>query len=128
MAVLQPTTKMPADTDDHGPSTLSGYRIMWLIVLFDLPVGTRKQRSAATKFRQFLLDAGFEMSQFSVYFRHCAGKERAEALTREIESGLPASGKVHIVQITDRQYENIRTYMGRKAERSPQNPSQFTLF
>ena len=58
---------------------------MWLVVLFDLPVGTKKERKAATKFRQHLLDLGFEMSQFSVYFRFCAGKEQADAYERKIE-------------------------------------------
>ena len=62
------------------PAALSGYRIMWLFVLFDLPVGTKKERKAATKFRLSLLDMGFEMSQFSVYLKFCAGKEQGDAL------------------------------------------------
>lgn len=101
---------------------------MWLVVLFDLPVGTKKERKAATKFRQHLLDLGFEMSQFSVYFRFCAGKEQADAYERKIEQAMPSSGKIHILGITDKQYENIRTYRGRKRERSPENPNQFALF
>ena len=44
-----------------------------------------------------LLDLGFEMSQFSVYLKFCAGKEQAEALARQIEEAMPASGKVHLV-------------------------------
>jgi CRISPR-associated protein Cas2 len=110
------------------PPALSGYRIMWLAVMFDLPVGTKKERKAATRFRTKLLDLGFEMSQFSVYFRFCAGKEQAEAYERKIELAMPPSGKVHILAITDKQYENIRTYRGRKREQSPQNPNQFALF
>lgn len=110
------------------PEALSGYRIMWVFVLFDLPVGTKKERKAATKFRHSLLDLGFEMSQYSVYLKFCAGKEQAEALARQIEGGMPSSGKVHLVQITDKQYENIRTYRGRKREPSPKNPNQLALF
>lgn len=111
-----------------GPSALSGYRIVWVFVLFDLPVGTKKERKAATKFRHSLLDLGFEMSQFSVYLKFSAGKEQAEALARQVEQAMPPSGKVHLVQITDKQYENIRTYRGRKRERSPRNPDQLALF
>jgi CRISPR-associated protein Cas2 len=110
------------------PPALSGYRIMWLVVLFDLPVGTKKQRKAATGFRLKLLDLGFEMSQFSVYLRFCAGKEQAEAYERKIEQAMPSAGKVHIMAITDKQYENIRTYRGRKREQSQKNPDQFALF
>ena len=101
---------------------------MWLIVLFDLPVATKPQRSAATRFRHDLLDEGFEMSQYSVYLRHCAGKEQADALAGRIELAMPKEGKVHMIQITDRQYENIRTFRGRKREPSPRNPDQLVMF
>ena len=37
---------------------LSGYRIMWILVMFDLPTDTKPQRKAATDFRNFLLDEG----------------------------------------------------------------------
>ena len=47
---------------------LSGYRLMWIFVMFDLPVDTKEHAREATKFREFLLDEGFEMSQFSIYF------------------------------------------------------------
>ena len=112
---------------ESGPA-LSGYRIVWLIVLFDLPVATKPQRSAATRFRHDLLDEGFEMSQYSVYLRHCAGKEQADALARRIELVMPKEGKVHMIQITDKQYENIRTFRGRKREPSPRNPDQLVMF
>lgn len=115
--------------DGNGvPAALSGYRIMWLCVFFDLPVGTAKERKAATRFRLNLLDLGFEMTQYSVYLRFCAGKEQAESYERKIEQAMPSAGKVHILAITDKQYENIRTYSGRNRERSLKNPEQFALF
>ncbi len=107
---------------------LSGYRLMWMMVLFDLPVLTKKERKAATRFRKFLLDQGFEMSQFSVYLRFCAGKEQAEVYTRRVGENLPRTGKVHIVYFTDRQYENIVCFDGRKREPARENPSQYALF
>jgi CRISPR-associated protein Cas2 len=110
------------------PSALSGYRIMWMFVLFDLPVGTARERKAATRFRKDLLDLGFEMSQYSVYLKFCAGKEQGDALARRIEGLMPLAGKVHIVTITDKQYENIRTYRGRKREPNLRMPDQLALF
>ena len=95
---------------------LSGYRLMWMMVMFDLPVMTKPERSAATKFRQFLLDEGFEMSQFSIYLRFCAGKEQAEVYTKRVEKAVPRTGKVHIVYFTDKQYKNIVCFDGRKRE------------
>jgi CRISPR-associated protein Cas2 len=117
----------PATAGDRPPA-LSGYRIVWVFVLFDLPVGTKKERKAATKFRLSLLDLGFEMTQFSVYLKFCAGKEQAEAIARQVEDAMLGSGKVHLVSITDRQYENIRTYRGRKREPASKMPNQLALF
>ncbi len=110
------------------PPALSGYRIMWLLVMFDLPVGTKAERRRATQFRHALLDMGFEMSQFSNYLRYCAGKEAAEGYMAKIEAALPPSGKVHVLQITDKQYAKIRTFRGRDRERPRGNPDQLALF
>lgn len=101
---------------------------MWIAVLFDLPVMTKPERKAATKFRQFLLDEGFEMSQFSVYMRFVAGKEQAAAATRRIGLNVPKTGKVHILYFTDKQYENMVCFDGRIRERSRKNPEQYVMF
>lgn len=106
---------------------LSGYRLMWMMVLFDLPVGTKKERKAATRFRTFLLDQGFEMSQFSVYMRFCAGKEQVESHTARIRENLPRSGNIHIVSLTDKQYENTVCFHGRKRESDRKSPEQYLL-
>lgn len=107
---------------------LSGYRMMWLYVMFDLPVGSRAERKAATEFRHFLLDQGFEMAQFSVYLRFAESREAAEAHIARIGGVLPGKGKVHIVTITDKQYANARIFFGRKRERQHGIPSQLVLF
>ncbi len=107
---------------------LSGYRMMWLYVMFDLPVGSKAERKAAAKFRNFLLDHGFEMAQFSVYLRFAESKEAAEAHIGRIGGALPEKGKVHIVTITDKQYANARIFTGGKRERDGKNPDQFVLF
>lgn len=107
---------------------LSGYRLMWMMVLFDLPVVTREERKAATAFRNFLLDQGFEMAQYSVYLRFCAGKEQVEAYTRRIERNLPRAGKVHMLSFTDKQYESMVSFRGREVQPSARNPQQYVLF
>ena len=107
---------------------LSGYRLMWMLVMFDLPVLTKKERKDATKFRKFLLDQGFDMCQLSVYMRFCAGKEQTQVYTRRVEAALPPSGNVQIIYFTDKQYENIVSFSGPKRKPANKNPQQFTLF
>lgn len=111
-----------------GNTHYSGYQLMWILVMFDLPVGTKEESRAATKFREFLLDEGYEMSQFSIYARFCSGKEQYETYVRRIESHLPEKGDVHILAFTDRQYENIVRYSGQLRKRQRKNPSQLALF
>lgn len=113
---------------NSGATHLSGYRIMWMLVTFDLPVETKKQRHAATKFRQFLLDIGFEMSQLSNYLRFCASKEKFDASVRQIEQALPEWGDIYIFQFTDRQYENIVRFSDQARKKRKKNPEQLALF
>lgn len=107
---------------------LSGYRLMWMMVIFDLPVKTKKQRTSATGFRKFLLDQGFAMCQLSVYLRFCGGKEQATAYTRRVQGALPVEGAVQALYFTDKQYENIVSFQGRSRKARNKNPEQYALF
>ena len=107
---------------------LSAYRILWIQVIFDLPVTSKKERKRATNFRNALLDMGFSMVQFSVYQKYSVGKEIAEKYIKHVERNVPEDGKVHILTFTDKQYENIITFNGKKEKKNPKNPQQYELF
>jgi len=109
-------------------SLLSGYRILWIMALFDLPVLTKLERKRANKFRLFLLDEGFSMMQLSCYIRFTAGKEQAEAITRRIGRAVPSPGTVEVIWFTDKQYEGIHSFRGRATAARPGKPDQLTLF
>jgi CRISPR-associated protein Cas2 len=87
-------------------------RFMWLFVFFDLPVGTREQRRAASRFRNFLKDDGFMMLQFSVYARVCRGEDGTMKHIARVTRNLPTSGSVRALQVTDRQYGRMRLLLG----------------
>ena len=101
---------------------------MWVMVLFDLPTTKQEERRSYTQFRDFLLDNGFEMAQFSVYVRHTNGKDAIEAIIRKVEAAMPPEGKVDILQFTDKQYENIVCLRGARRADSPKNPEQLVMF
>ncbi|MFG6447511.1 CRISPR-associated endonuclease Cas2 [Roseateles sp. BYS180W] len=107
---------------------LTGYRLMWMMVMFDLPVVEKAQRRAATEFRNALLDMGFEMSQFSVYLRLCTSATQVDTYCRRVQSVLPQGGKVNILQFTDKQYERIISFRGQAKQPPPKTPDQFDLF
>lgn len=109
-------------------SSVSGYCIMWVWVLFDLPVGTKAERKAATKFRKDLQDLGFRMVQFSVYLRHAWSREKAESFSSMVEQCIPESGHVQILFFTDKQYAMSKVYSGpKKNTRQASKPQKYLL-
>ncbi len=107
---------------------LSGYRLMWVVVMFDLPVVEKAERKAATGFRNALLDMGFEMAQFSVYMRFCTSQMQIDTYCKRVEGALPEGGKVNILTFTDKQYERIVSYLGKARQSAKKSPDQFDLF
>ncbi|MDC7222290.1 MAG: CRISPR-associated endonuclease Cas2 [Spirochaetales bacterium] len=99
-----------------------------MIVFFDLPVVEKEDRKAASDFRNYLLDEGFSMGQFSVYYRLLSGKEAAESMVTRIKKQLPRDGKVDIVTITDKQYENMISFSGRELHKKKKTYQQYLQF
>jgi len=115
--------------NDRSFPQLSRYRIMWVWALFDLPVLTKTERKNATRFRNDLLDLGFQMAQFSVYLRHAYSKEKAESIAAKVGNCVPESGRVQILFFTDKQYQLSQSYHGRCVGKpAQQKPDQLTLF
>ena len=107
---------------------LSGYRILWVMALFDLPVLTPQQRKKANRFRHDLLNEGFTMMQLSCYIRFVAGKDQFEALAGRIGAITPAEGKVDLITFTDKQYGNVRSFRGAGTTHRPAKPEQLAFF
>ncbi|MCQ2192165.1 MAG: CRISPR-associated endonuclease Cas2 [Paludibacteraceae bacterium] len=106
----------------------SEYRVMWIMVFFDLPTETKLQVKAATEFRKKLLKDGFTMYQYSIYVRHCASRENAEVHTNRVKKILPQYGKISILVITDKQFGEIIQYTNKQPEQSTAPGQQLELF
>ena len=101
---------------------------MWVLVFFDLPTETKKDRKASALFRKNLIKDGFTMFQFSIYIRHCASQENAMVHIKRVKSFLPDYGQVGIMCITDKQFGNIQLFYGKK-QTEPESPGlQLELF
>ncbi|MDR3235054.1 MAG: CRISPR-associated endonuclease Cas2 [Planctomycetaceae bacterium] len=106
----------------------SGYKSMWLIAMFDLPVKTKKERKIYAGFRKSLLELGFSMIQFSVYVRFCGSEELAQKHRRTIRKALPEHGQVRVLTLTDRQFEKMENYVGKLLNPNENAPRQLTFF
>ena len=107
---------------------ISKYRVMWVMVLFDLPTETKKERKLAAKFRKDLLGDGFGMFQYSIYIRHCASVENSEVHVKRVKNMIPTTGKVCIMSITDKQFGEIQIFYGKKEKPPHPEPIQLELF
>ena len=81
---------------------LNAYRIMWVMVLYDLPTDTKENIKASNLFRKRLIDDGFSLFQFSMYIRHCPSRENAEVHIKRVKNILPKQGKVAIINFLNR--------------------------
>ena len=107
---------------------LNAYHIMWLFVMFDLPVLTKKERKDAALFRKNLEKDGFTMHQFSVYIRYCGSLESAQVHIKRVRSYTPGKGHVSVLSITDKQYSNIIHIWGAIEKKSRPTPLQLEFF
>ena len=106
------------------------FKMGWLVVAFDLPVGTKKQRKAATDFRNYLIDDGYQMMQFSVYVRACVSFARQETHIDRLKKNLPPEGSVRAIFVTRAQWDRSYVIQGSPAsEAEPEEmPEQIQLW
>ncbi len=107
---------------------VSGYKAMWVLVLFDLPVKTKKQRNRASNFRTHLVKDGFTMLQLSVYVRPCASQENANVHALRVKGMLPPEGQVRMLMLTDAQYGRQKVFWGKTDKPPEKQPQQLEFF
>ena len=92
---------------------ITGYRLMWVLAMFDLPTDTKRARKEYALFRKTLLGDGFTMMQYSVYARPCPSQENADVHVGRVERSLPPDGEVRVLVITDKQFERMMIFLGK---------------
>lgn len=107
---------------------LNIYRVMWVLVFYDLPTETKRDRKAAARFRKDIMEDGFTMFQFSIYVRNCASMDNARVHIRRVESFLPPHGKIGVMCITDKQFADMRIYFCQKPTKVLPEGQQLELF
>jgi CRISPR-associated protein Cas2 len=104
------------------------YRIMWVMVFFDLPTDTKKDRKIYSDFRKKMMKDGFTMFQFSIYLRHCPSRENAEVHVKRVKAALPEHGNIGILTVTDKQFGMMELFQGKKQAEVDTPYQQLELF
>lgn len=89
-----------------------GNRYMRLILMFDLPTETNKDKRNYRLFRKYLIESGFVMMQKSIYTKIVENPTKARTQINNLELNAPSDGLVQIMVITEKQYNNMILLIG----------------
>lgn len=94
------------------------YRMMRVLVMFDLPMVAESDRREYTKFRKLLINEGFIMMQQSVYCKMVLTAANAGFVKNKLRKYCPAKGIVQVVCITEKQYAAIDYLVGENSTKA----------
>lgn len=85
---------------------------MRIILFFDLPTETAKNRKDYTIFRKLLINDGFIMLQESVYTKLTLNATASDLIMKKIRREVPKEGLIQVLTITEKQFSSIETLVG----------------
>lgn len=86
---------------------------MRVVVFFDLPTLTEKNRRDYREFRKFLIKSGFLMVQESVYCKLAQNSAAADTIVENVKKHKPADGLVQLLRVTEKQYAKMEYIVGK---------------
>ena len=108
---------------------INGWRVMWIIAVYDCPMTDAEARHDYAVFRTELLRENFIQMQNSLYVRHFPSMASAEAVISRLRLDIPKGAQVAFFLVTDKQYALTREFFGTKpARKKPSPPEQVELF
>jgi len=107
---------------------ISQYRVMWVLVFFDLPTETKRDTRNYRRFVDHLEKDGFNRFQWSIFLRHCPSRENMEVHIKRVKRFLPPKGHVAMLHITDKQFGMMELFISQKKEELPKISQQLELF
>ena len=90
------------------------FRYMRILVFFDLPTDTAKNRKIYSNFRKLLINEGFIMMQESVYTKLALNNSVVNSVKDKINKNKPPKGIVQMLTITEKQFNSIEYIVGKK--------------
>lgn len=89
-----------------------GYRVMRMMLFFDLPSVTNSDKKEYRKFVKFIKKEGFIMLQESVYVKLATNQTNVDSELKQLKLNLPNGGYVALLNITEKQFNSISFLCG----------------
>ena len=111
----------------------NAWRSMWVMVSYDLPVQSPKQRRQENQFRKFIEREGYHRINFSVYARFCGSVQSTKSAKERVRKQIPETGHVFMIEFTDGQWGRIEhihkgNYRALDPDVEQARPTQLKLF
>ena len=103
------------------------YRHMRMLVMFDLPTITPKDKKEYTKFRKFLVREGFIMMQESIYTKIVLNGTASNLLRNKIKKNKPEDGLVQLLVITEKQFSSMEYLCGKDESTAVQSVERLII-
>ncbi|WP_010496912.1 CRISPR-associated endonuclease Cas2 [Ligilactobacillus acidipiscis] len=100
---------------------------MVLLICFDLPRNTKKQRTQATKYRKRLTQLGFYMKQCSVYEREIRKNATKNRIIKVLRGELPTKGEITLYVLPDEVNDQQVTILGDRKVQKTIRQAQFIV-
>lgn len=88
------------------------YEFMRILLFFDLPMVSKKEKKIYSQFRKNLIKNGYIMMQYSVYSKICNNRDSAMNHIDILKRILPGQGQIRIMTVTETQYARIQILVG----------------
>ena len=88
------------------------FRFMRMMLFFDLPRDTAKQRGAATRFVKDLLKQGLIKLQQSVYCKLSLYASSLELQKEAVKKIKPQEGNIMLLTVTEKQFNSMEMLLG----------------
>ena len=108
---------------------MSAFRIMWVVIMFDLPTQTKKDRKRYRWLSQYLDKEGFLRLQYSVYAKVFNSLQSANHGKKRMKEFLRVNvkkGNVRMLLFTDAQFGKMEIVVGEQS--TQEEISQPSLF
>ncbi len=110
---------------------MSAFRIMWLVVMFDLPTRTKKDRKRYRWLSRYLDAESYVRMQYSVYAKVFNSVESANYGKKRLRNFLKINvkkGNVRLLMFTDAQFGKMEIIIGEQSSQEEiMQPSLFDL-
>jgi len=108
---------------------MSAFRIMWVVVMFDLPTQTKKERKRYRWLSQYLEKETYVRLQYSVYAKVFSSVESANSGKKRFKEFLKINikkGNVRFLMFTDSQFVKMEVVIGEPSQE--EKFTQLSLF